>query len=189
MVRVSLLDVAAELLQLHVYQFADLVHLGLQLDQPRVVIYVLVHLLVLPRPHRLQPREAEFCEFEGLLAGLAPGEVLLRVSLVLVLALLAELSVVVAAGRPADRDEGEAVLIAASLGHLHPTNYKYNNGPHHYCPYDSCESCHCPSALSSRFTTAGRTWKFSSSTTSPLRALAAFLGLYGQSLWCVFTRA
>lgn len=129
MVGVRLLDVAAELLELHVYELADLVHLGLELHQPRVVVYVLVHLLVLPRAHRLQPRQPQFRQLEGLLAGLAPGEVVVRVALVPGLALLAELAVVVAAGRPADRDEGEAVIIAASLGHLHPINYKNNNDP------------------------------------------------------------
>lgn len=127
MIGVGLLDVASELLQLHIDKFADLVHLGLQLDQPWIVIDILIHLLILPRSHRLQSSQAELRQSHGLLAGLSPRKMLLRVALILSLALLAEFAVVIAPWRSTDGDEGEAVQYAASLRYLHRYQFiKYN---------------------------------------------------------------
>lgn len=179
MIGVGLLDVASELLQLHINEFADFVHLGLQLHQPWIVIDVFIHLLILPRTHCLQPRHAHLGQPHGFLAGLSPGEMLLRVALIPGLAFLAELAVVIASWRSADGDEGEAVQNAASLGNLH--RYQFINiiwNIHHSYSYKSTESCLLiQPALYYRFTTSVLTWKFYSSTTSPPNAPCCFFGL------------
>jgi hypothetical protein len=112
-VGVGAVDVAAEGVELGVDELAYFVELGLQLHQAGVVDHVLLHLLVLARPHCLQPGQPHPRHPQRFLAGLPPPEVLARVTLVLRLALAAQLPVVVASRRTADGHYLRPVLSAS----------------------------------------------------------------------------
>jgi hypothetical protein len=101
-IRVGSFDVAAKRLQFLTNQFANLVQLGLQLYEARIVDHVLLHLLVFPRPHALQASERHPPNSQRLFARLLPSQMLIGMRGICRLALSAKLAVVIAARRSAD---------------------------------------------------------------------------------------